>query len=134
MKELIKEIESCVKEVNFSGVISIFRESETIFHSAFGYRDIKNKIPNNTETKFAIASGTKLFTALGIGRLIEQGKLSLDTKVTETHMDFISFIDKNATILNLLTHTSGIYDYYDEEIIKDFENFTVAKKRGQIFF
>ncbi len=38
---------------------------------------------------------------------------------------FKGFISENATIRQLLTHTSGIYDYYDEEIEQDFDHFSV---------
>ena len=64
-------------------------------------------------------------TAVGIGRLIDEGRLALSTEVKEIDNAYSGFIDESATILNLLTHTSGIYDYYDEEEITDFDNFTV---------
>jgi CubicO group peptidase (beta-lactamase class C family) len=125
MNDLIKNLEVTAKACEFSGVISIFKEDETLYQQAFGYRDVKNKLPNETTTKFGIASGTKLFTALGIGKLIERKKLSLDTKVSEIDKAFTGFISKDATILNLLTHTSGIFDHYDEDLITDFDNFFV---------
>ena len=112
--------------MEFSGVISIFRDGSTLFNQAFGYRDIKNQLPNTTGTIFGIASGTKIFTALGIGVLIDQGRLSLDTAVGEIDASYTGFIDGRATIRQLLTHTSGIYDYYDEEIEQDFDHFSVA--------
>ncbi|MDJ0756471.1 MAG: serine hydrolase domain-containing protein [Ardenticatenaceae bacterium] len=125
MKTLLQKIEETAAKIQFSGVVSIFRESEAIYSAAFGYRDVQNKLPNQTDTRFGIASGTKFFTALGIGQLIEQGKLSFDTAVGELDDRFNHFIDPKATILNLLTHTSGIFDYYDEELIRDFDNFFV---------
>jgi CubicO group peptidase (beta-lactamase class C family) len=125
MNDLIKNLELTAKASEFSGVISIFKENETLYHRAFGYRDVKNKLPNETTTKFGIASGTKVFTGLGIGKLIEGKKLSLNTKVSEIDKAFTGFISKDATILNLLTHTSGIYDYFDEEIVADFDHFFV---------
>jgi CubicO group peptidase (beta-lactamase class C family) len=66
-----------------------------------------------------------LFTALGIGKLIEDGKISLSTKVNEIDRKYTGFIDENVTIQNLLSHTSGIYDYYDEELVEVFDNFFV---------
>ncbi len=132
MTEWINKLEQTAEIHDFSGVVSVFREEETIYHAAFGYRDIKNQVPNDIDTKFGIASGTKVFTALGIGKLIDQRKLSLDTKASEIHADFHSFIDKEATILNLLSHTSGIYDYMDEEIIEDFDNFSVEIPWSQL--
>ncbi len=125
MKELIQRIEKAAREMEFSGVISIFRGDSTPFNQGFGYRDIKNKLPNTTSTIFGIASGTKIFTALGIGALIDQGLLSLDTTVGEIDPAYRGFINEQATILHLLTHTSGIYDYYDEEIESDFDHFSV---------
>ncbi len=127
MDKLIKEIEDKVNEISFSGVISISKQNEIIYNKAFGYRDIKNKLPNQTDTKFGIASGTKLFTALGIGKLIDDKVISLQTKVKDIDKSFTGFIDENAAILNLLTHTSGMYDYLDEEIIEDYENFHLDK-------
>ena len=76
MEELIHRIEQVASETQFSGVISIFTAASTVFSKAFGYRDIKNHLPNTTETVFGIASGTKFFTALGMGVLIDPRKRS----------------------------------------------------------
>ncbi len=121
MEELIRSIEQVAAETEFSGVVSIFRGKSTEFSKAFGYRDVKNRLPNTTDTRFGIASGTKLVTALGIGALIDRGRLSLNTAVGEMDREYRGFVDERATILHLLTHTSGIYDYYDEEIEQDFD-------------
>ncbi len=120
-----QEIREKAGESSFSGVVAVYRGKKALYREAFGYADIANKRKNNVKTKFAIASGTKFFTALGIGALIDAGKLSLDTNVREIfHRDF-SYIDSRATIAQLLTHTSGIYDYYDEDLDIDPENFHV---------
>lgn len=121
MEELIHRIEQVAAETDFLGVVSIFRGDSTEFSKAFGYRDVKNRLPNTTDTRFGIASGTKLFTALGVGVLIDQGRLSLNTTVGEIDREYRGFVDERATILHLLTHTSGIYDYYDEEVEQDFD-------------
>ncbi len=125
MESLIPNIEQAALETEFSGVISVFREASTVFSQAFGYRDVKNKLPNTTDTLFGIASGTKVFTALGIGVLIDQGVIALDTTVSEIDRAYTGFVDPHATVRHLLTHTSGIYDYFDEEMAQDCEHFTV---------
>lgn len=125
MQEILNELNDRVLAVGFSGVVSFCEGDTELYHRAYGYRDVANGLGNNTETRFGIASGTKFITALGIGRLIDQGKLSLETKVTEIDSSFHTFIDGDATILHLLTHTSGVYDYFDEEVIEDFDNFHV---------
>jgi CubicO group peptidase (beta-lactamase class C family) len=125
MKELISRMEEAAFETEFSGVISVFRDASPLFSKAFGYRDIKNKLPNTTSTIFGIASGTKVFTSLGIGVLIDQGRISLGTTLGEIDPECTGFVDERATILHLLTHTSGIYDYYDEETEQDYDSFSV---------
>ncbi len=125
MNNLVQKIEQAALETGFSGVLSIFKDASPVYNKAFGYRDIKNQLLNTTSTLFGIASGTKAFTALGIGKLIDQGLITLDTTVGAIDESYIGFIDENATIRQLLTHTSGIFDYYDEEIEQDFDHFSV---------
>ena len=103
------------------GCISVKKEHNTIFNKAYGYRDEVNKIANDIDTKFAIASGSKVFVAVAILQLIEKKLLKFD----DTIDNFVSFelnlIDPKITIEQLLTHTSGIPDYFDENIMEDYE-------------
>lgn len=126
MKILIDQIEKVVIETDFSGVVSIHQAGSPLYEQAFGYRDIQNQLPNLPETRFGIASGTKFFTALGIGWMIDQGFFNMETQVGELSPDYVDFINPRATIRQLLTHSSGIYDYYDEEIEQDFDHFFVS--------
>lgn len=126
MQDLTKKLEETALETAFSGVVSIYAGPRPVFERAFGYRDVKNRLPNQVSTRFGIASGTKLFTALAIGRLIDRGLLALETTVGSLDPAWSGFIDPRATIRHLLTHTSGIYDYFDEESEQDWDNFFVA--------
>lgn len=126
IQALEDRIDKVAREIEFSGAISICQAESPLYEKAFGYRDIQNQLPNLSATRFGIASGTKFFTALGIGRLIDQGLLKLHTQVGELSSDYVGFINPRATILHLLTHTSGIFDYYDEEIEQDFDHFYVS--------
>ena len=63
-------INSLILNTNFSGVVSIKEKDKIIYENAAGFADKSNKIRNNIKTKFGIASGTKFFTALAIGKLI----------------------------------------------------------------
>ena len=60
-------IDRVIEEKKFMGTIVISKNNETLYEKACGYADISNKRMNNIDTKFQIASGAKLFTALGIG-------------------------------------------------------------------
>jgi len=127
MKDHIKkELESIMTENNFSGVVSIKKSGEILYEGVKGFRDRSNELPVEIETKFGIASGTKLFTALGIAVLIEKGMLSLSDKVFDILDIDIETYDKEVTIEHLLTHTSGLPDYFDEDKVEDFDNFKVA--------
>lgn len=125
MKNVINSIERAAAESDFSGAVSIHVEGKTVFERAYGRRDRSNDLPNTVDTRFGIASGTKLLTALGIGALVDADKLTVTTEVGELRADFHTFIDPAATVEHLLTHTSGVYDYYDEDVITDFDNFYV---------
>jgi CubicO group peptidase (beta-lactamase class C family) len=73
-------------------------------------------------TRYGIASGCKLFTAIAICQLVEERKLSFDSKLKEClDLQFPNF-DEEITIHHLLTHTSGIPDYFDEEVMDDLKS------------
>ncbi|MEU0789425.1 serine hydrolase domain-containing protein [Amycolatopsis sp. NPDC005961] len=99
----------------FSGVILVTRGEETLVAQAHGYAHIAYGVENTVDTRFAIASGTKGFTALVVVGLVAEGRLELATTAREVLGDDLPLIDDRATVEHLLTHTSGIGDYCDEE-------------------
>jgi len=106
---------------HFSGSILVKRDATILVETSYGYANRSEQLKNNTFTRFGIASGCKLFTAIAICQLVENGKLSFDMKIKEClDIEFPSF-DDEITIHHLLTHTSGIPDYFDEETMDDFE-------------
>jgi CubicO group peptidase (beta-lactamase class C family) len=124
--QFTKTLDSSIEEHAFSGVISVRQQGTLLYERAAGYADRSNKIENTLATRFGIASGTKFFTALAIGKLIEAQKLSFDTKLRDCiALNFPSYAPE-ITIRHLLTHTSGIPDYYDEEKIPDFDTFSLS--------
>ena len=124
--QLVNALNPSIEEHAFSGVISIRRQDTVLYERASGYADRSNKIENRLTTRFGIASGTKFFTALAIGKLIEAQKLSFDTKLKDCIALNFPRYSPEITIRHLLTHTSGIPDYYDEEKISDFDTFTLS--------
>jgi CubicO group peptidase (beta-lactamase class C family) len=99
----------------FTGVFSAADETGVVFERCAGFRNLSEQLPNQKDTTFGVASGTKLFTGLSVCKLIEQGKLSLDDKLWDVLPYDLGQIDKRVTLRHLLTHTSGIGDYLDEE-------------------
>jgi CubicO group peptidase (beta-lactamase class C family) len=106
---------------NFQGCISIKRNGKHLFRQAYGYANLTDKVPNTLETKFATASAGKIFVAVAILQLIENGRLHFNDTIGQI-LDFnLHAIDPDITIEQLLTHTSGIPDYFDESIMDDYD-------------
>jgi CubicO group peptidase (beta-lactamase class C family) len=102
------------EEERFSGVVLIQRKDETVMESVYGYANRSWKVKNRANTRFRIASISKMFTAVAVLQLIEEGKLALDTRVIECLDLGNSTIPKDATVYHLLTMTSGMADWFDE--------------------
>jgi CubicO group peptidase (beta-lactamase class C family) len=118
---IIDEFEKWNAQHDFSGVFSIRRDRAVQFERAYGYASFGEKTPNRCDTKMGIASGTRLFTALAILTLVEEQALSLEETLGDLlDIDF-GTIDPRVTVQQLLTHTSGIPDYYGESDSTGFE-------------
>lgn len=115
-------IEGKVREIDFSGVVFVQDKKDVVYESAHGYSNRADRLANKVETKFGIASGCKLFTAIAICRLVMEGKLDFDSKMSEVLGYAFPNFDKSVTVHHLLTHTSGIPDYFDEEVMEDYED------------
>lgn len=98
---------------DFSGVIAVARGGDVVAHRLRGYANRADAIPNALDTRFAIASGSKLFTAVAICQLVDAGRLTLDTRLRTFTTE--GGLDERITVRHLLTHTSGIASYFDED-------------------
>jgi len=102
------------REEQFSGVVLIQRNKDKLFKAAYGFANRTWKITNGVDTRFRIASISKLFTAAAILQLIEKGKLGLDTSIVECLGLQDTMIPREATVWHMLTMTSGIADWFEE--------------------
>ncbi|MCA1062596.1 serine hydrolase domain-containing protein [Rossellomorea sp. AcN35-11] len=105
----------------FSGSVVIKEKESVLVNSSYGLADRSNRRPNLIDTRFGIASGCKLFTAVAICQLVEKQWISFHTSMKECLPYSFPHFDDSITIHHLLTHTSGIPDYFDEEVMDDFE-------------
>ena len=96
------------------GSFIISKNGKTIYHKVIGYSQIEGdkKIPATQETQYRIGSITKTFTAVMIFQLIDEKKLSLDTKLSKFFPQMPNA--DRITIANLLNHTSGLSDHVNE--------------------
>lgn len=91
--------------------LAIVKNGKPIYQNSIGFTDAKNQQKANKDTQYRIGSITKVYTATMIFQLIEEGKLSLDTKLAKFYPKV-----KNAaeiSISMLLGHRSGIQNFTD---------------------
>ena len=106
---------------NFRGTAYIVQNDRVLCKYSGGFADLANEIPNTFETRFACASMSKTFVAVGILQLIEHGKLGFTSTLGELLDIDLHNIDPYVTVEQLLTHTSGVPDYFDESVMDDYE-------------
>lgn len=111
VKKLDSLFDSLEANNRMMGSVTLTKDGKVIYNRVLGYRNIsdKEKVKSDAETEFRIGSITKVYTAVMIWQLIEEKKLSLDTKLSGFFPQ-ITNADK-ITVANLLSHTSGLHDY-----------------------
>jgi CubicO group peptidase (beta-lactamase class C family) len=111
----------------FSGTVLLAYRDEPVLARAYGMADKEKSIPNRLDTIFAMASVTKLFTAVAVIQLVEQGKVSLYHTLGTYLNGFPADIAGTVTVHQLLTHTSGMGDYLgDPEFLNEESTWTSA--------
>jgi CubicO group peptidase (beta-lactamase class C family) len=123
MQLLPRAVDAIVDENGFSGVVRVDRDNEVELEQAYGLAHRGYEIPNTVDTQFAIASGTKGFTALAVASLIEDGSLDLSTTARSVLGQDLPLIGDDVTIEHLLSHRSGIGDYFDEDVSHDITDY-----------
>jgi D-alanyl-D-alanine carboxypeptidase len=113
--------------------IAVYSESEGMWASAAGYADVKNKVLMTMDHLQYIQSVSKMYIAVTILQLSEQGKINIEAAITSVlpkkYTLHIEDADK-ITIRNLLNHTSGIPEYNEnpeflsEVMLHPMKNFT----------
>ncbi|MDN3594327.1 serine hydrolase domain-containing protein [Zunongwangia endophytica] len=127
-----KQIDSIINKEHelghFNGSILVIKNGKVITDLNKGFANFQFKVPIDNNTKFPIASTTKLFTAISILQLQEKGEIQFKDKVTK-YIDSLLKNCGNITISDLLLHKSGLYNepikaylskYKIDDFIKDF--------------
>jgi CubicO group peptidase (beta-lactamase class C family) len=110
-----RALDDAVAAEAFTGVATVDVAGHRILERCEGFIHRALRVPITSAVRIAIASGSKAFTALAVMRLVEDGVLRLDQPVRGVIGDDLPLIDNGVTIEQLLTHTSGIGDYLDED-------------------
>ena len=92
--------------------VGVVADQELVWAAGFGFADADRKMPMTPQTRFRMASHSKLFTATAVMQLREQGKLRLDDPVSKYlpwfQVKSAESEDPAITIEELLTHSSGL--------------------------
>lgn len=134
-KRLDQTIERFMNQWEIKGAsLAIMKDGKLIYSKGYGYADEENGIKTDVNHIFRIASVSKLITAAGIMKLVENGKLSLDDKVfgeegilndTTLYYPIKDKRTKNITVENLLRHQGGFSARYGDPM---FQPVDIAKK------
>jgi len=100
---------SVVKSGSAGAAVLVAQNGRVLFEKGYGLADVEKHAAATLETKFRIGSITKQFTAAAILKLQEEGKLSVNDKLSKFIPDYPR--GDEVTIHHLLTHTSGIHSY-----------------------
>ena len=108
----------------FSGAVLVADNDKEFFSGAYGDANSENYAPNRLDTKFYIASLSKMFTATAILQLADKNLLTLSDTISKYLPEYPKHISNQVTIRRLLTHTSGIE-------LDDIEGFNTAIQRAK---
>ena len=116
----------------FSGNVFIAKGNELIYANSFGNNPSKQ--PNTFNQKFDLASMGKVFTSVGILQLKDGGELSLSDKVKDFVPELKNKAVANLTIQQLLTHTSGMGDFFEAPLYQKLKDSLHSPKDFMPFF
>jgi len=112
-KTLAEHCARLAREEDFSGTVLLARGGRPILRAAYGLANRGDGVRNRPDTKFNIASMSKMFTALAILRFVEAGRLRLGDRLIDHVPDYPNrVVAERVTIEQLLTHTSGLGNYW----------------------
>jgi len=106
-----KLLNALIHQSNIPGLaVAAYYKSKLIWSNEYGMSNLECGIPVNKESKFRVASISKLFTATAIYKLHKEGSLNLDDLISK-YMDSIPLTWSKITIKQIAQHTSGIRHY-----------------------
>jgi CubicO group peptidase (beta-lactamase class C family) len=100
--------------------LAVIKDGRIVLAKGYGLANVEHQVPVKPETIFQSGSVGKQFTATAVMMLMEEGKLSLDDKITKYFPDSPTAW-RDITVRHLLTHTSGMTDYpQDFDLRRDY--------------
>jgi D-alanyl-D-alanine carboxypeptidase len=126
-------LEQLVQADEFSGVVLVATDQEVLFRFACGQANQSYNIPNQMNTKFNLGSMNKMFTAIAIAQLVEQGKLAFHDPISKYLPDYPGEVAEKVHIHHLLTHTSGMGSYWNERFFSSWADLRTVDEYLPLF-
>lgn len=106
-----------LEETGFSGILRATRGEEVLLETCHGLANRADGIPVRPATRFATASLSKMFTAVGVLDAAGRGEVRVEDRVVDVLPGERrpSTLRDDVTVHHLLSHTSGIADYFEED-------------------
>jgi CubicO group peptidase (beta-lactamase class C family) len=132
VEALARDLDRTAADTGFSGVVRVDGSGAGQVVRSYGFADRSHGIPNEPETQFGIASGSKAFTALVVMRLVEDEALDLSTTARSVLGADLPLVDDRVTVEHLLAHRSGIGDYLDEDLGRSLSEYLLPVPTQQL--
>jgi D-alanyl-D-alanine carboxypeptidase len=108
-----------LREIHAAGFsVAVVRQSQPVLAKGYGYADLAERVPASANTIYRLASITKQFTAAAILHLAEEGKLSLEDRISD-YLPSYPAPGRRISIRSLLSHTSGLSDVVVVPILEE---------------
>lgn len=114
-------VEGLAKAQAFSGTVLLARDGKILYEGAYGIANRDHNVPVAIDTRFNLASMDKMFTAVAIGQLVEQGRVAWDDSASKfLGPDWLNTAAaEKVRVEHLLTHTAGMGDYLGSPAFQD---------------
>jgi D-alanyl-D-alanine carboxypeptidase len=92
-------------------VLIVLRQGKVVKQQSYGLANVELDVPTTTNSVFPLASVTKVFTATAVYLLVQDNRIRLEDRITQL-LPGLPSAWSEITVLNCLTHTSGLPDFF----------------------
>jgi len=116
LNALNKRADVLAAEDKLSGAMLIARRGSIIFEKSWGLAERERRLPVTPQTRFRLGSANKMFTAIAVLQLVNEGKLALDGTIGRYLADYPNAeVARKVTVRHLLSHTGGTGNIFGPE-------------------
>lgn len=128
-------VASLARADRFAGAVAVVHDGRVVMTRSYGMADRAHRLPNTADTRFELASVGKMFTGVTIAKLVEEGRLSYDDTLGKWIPEYPNPTARRlVTVRDLLTHSSGIREFFMNPAYDALDKDSVAKQPLESLF